>query len=237
MTRNPARSTLSHRAVKLPVHDREPHLEVEVKVEIKGKHERKSIIGWLEGQGYVFEKRTLIVDFIEPSRSVTSRVRFEKPIDDSGEPIVTCYMGKKCHPITGDIEEFVRQEQDPDISAATAVDLLVRAIEGNGCAPIPYYTKKRRYFKGNVGGYAASIALDKPMGLRKKYASRYLEVEIQLPTSSTREEVAAVVDEINQFIFRILGEQRKTEISYRRMLKSTWKKRGMLKKTPEAKAA
>jgi hypothetical protein len=237
MTRNPAKSTLSHEAVQLPAHDRTPHLEVELKVEIKNKAEQNHVINWLDGQGYLFDKRTLIVDFVEPSRSVTSRVRLEKPIDGSGEPIVTCYMGKKCHPITGDVEEFVRQEQDPDISAATAVDLLVRAIEGNDHAPIPYYTKKRRYYIGNVGGYAASIALDKPMGLRKKYATRYLEVEIQLPTSSTRDEVAVVVDEIKQFIFRVLGEHRKTEISYRRMLKSTWKKRGMLKKAPKVKAA
>jgi hypothetical protein len=220
MTRNPAKSTLSHDAVQLPAHDRTPHLEVELKVRIKNKSEQKRIICWLEGQGYVFDKRTLIVDFVEPSRSVTSRVRFEKPIDSSGEPIVTCYMGKKSHPITGDVEEFVRQEQDPDITAATAVDLLVQAIEGNNHAPIPYYTKKRRYYKGNVGGFAASIALD-----------------IQLPTSSAREEVEAVVDEINQFILRVLGEQRKTEISYRRMLKSSWKKRGMLKKISKVKAA
>jgi hypothetical protein len=228
---------LPERDSPLPAHDPSPHLEVELKVRVNGKAEERRIISWLNGQGYIFERRTLIVDFVEPSRSVTSRVRFEKPIEGEHHATVTCYMGKKSHPITGDVEEYVRQEQDPSINATTAVDLLVRAIEAHKYAPIPYYTKRRRYFTGDVGGHTASIALDKPKGLRKKYSRRYLEVEIQLPLSSTKEEVVAVVDAINHFIFRVIGEHRKTEISYRRMLKDTWKKHGMLKKVSTAQAA
>jgi hypothetical protein len=237
MTKTLDKSRKSSSSLPPTAHDLNPHLEVELKVRLNGKAEEKRIISWLEGQGYIFEQRTLIVDFVEPSRSVTSRVRFEKPIDGVHDATVTCYMGKKSHPITGDVEEYVRQEQDPSITATTAVDLLVRAIEGNGYAPIPYYTKRRRYYTGDVGGHNASIALDKPKGLRKKYSKRYLEVEIQLPLSSNKEEVVAVVDAINQFIFRIVGEHRKTEISYRRMLKDTWKKRGMLKKVAPEKVA
>lgn len=57
-----------------------------------------------------------------------------------------------------------------------------------------------------------------------------MEVEIQRPLNSTKAQVAAVVDAINAFILRVLGDQRASEISYRKMVKETWEERGMLKR-------
>ena len=205
------------------------HFEIEVKDGIKNKKEAKRVESWLYGQGYVFEKKTRIVDFLEPSRSVTSRVRFERPLGVRNA-ITSSYIGKKCHPIAGELEDFVRQESDPAVPATVAVEMLMRAIEAQKGKPIPYYTKKRRYFSGPVGSHLASIALDKPKGLSKKFIGRFMEVEIQLPLTSPLDEVAAVVDAINSFIERVLGEARIPEISYRKMVMKTWEERGMLKR-------
>jgi hypothetical protein len=211
------------------------HFEIEVKVGLENKEEAKLVEDWLYGQGYVFEKKTLIADFVEPSKSVTSRVRLERTLNERGEGAsfrVDCYTGKKCHPIAGELEDFVRQESDPAVTAEVAIDMLMRAIEAQNGEPIPYYTKKRRYFSGLVGSYPASISLDKPKGLRKKFTRRFMEVEIQLPLTSTERNVAAAVNAINAFILRVLGENRAPEISYRKMVMKTWQKRGMLKKRP-----
>jgi hypothetical protein len=216
----------------------ESHLEIEVKVGLKNKDEAKRVMKWLYGHGYVFQKTTRIVDFVEPSKSVTSRVRFEKTLDAREKVVSTsiacdpidCYTGKKCHPITGELEDFVRQETEPSVTPEFALDMLMRAIEANNGDPIPYYTKKRRYFAGRVGKHQASIALDKPKGLKKKFSRQFMEVEIQRPLNSTKAQVAAVVDAINAFILRVLGDQRASEISYRKMVKETWEERGMLKR-------
>jgi hypothetical protein len=205
-----------------------PHFEIEVKTKIKSKAEEKLVRRRLERLGFVFEKRTLIVDFLQPSKCVTSRVRFEKPIDGTGDPVVTCAMGKKTHPIEGELEEFVRHEQDPELTAETAVDLLVRAIEAHNGKPIPYYTKKRRHGTGLLNGHHTEVALDRPKGLRKRYLKRFLEVEIQLPLTSTEDEIAAVVNDIRGLNVQVFRDKRKPQISYRRMLMRTWRKRGLV---------
>ncbi|MDR3616612.1 MAG: hypothetical protein P4L53_23835 [Candidatus Obscuribacterales bacterium] len=238
MTRNVRKSNSRRASSSQAAESAKSHLEIEVKVALKNKAEVKSVMKWLYGHGYNFEKTTRIVDFVEPSKSVTSRVRFEKTLDAREKVVSTsiscdpidCYTGKKCHPITGELEDFVRQETEPSVTPEFALDMLMRAIEANNGDPIPYYTKKRRYFAGPVGKHRASIALDNPKGLKKKFSRRFMEVEIQRPLNSTKAQVAAVVDAINAFILRVLGEQRASEISYRKMVKETWEDRGMLKR-------
>ncbi len=228
MTHNKQRS-LPHLKAMLPT-EQDSHLELELAVAVKSRKEQRKIRKHLKLLGFVFLQRTLIVDFVEPSRSVTSRVRFEMPIDGTAEQAVTSYMGKKKHPVEGILEPFVRQELDPKISAETAVELLVRAIAANGGKPIPYYCKKRRYFGGVIDDHQASVALDKPKGLLRRFPKRCLEAEVQLPLSTIENDPELVLETVRSiatFIFNLIGEDRKIEISYRRKVKKTWKKRGM----------
>lgn len=230
MTSNQQRS-LPH-SEALP--NEEAHLEIELAVMIENKKEGKKIRELLELAGFLFQKRTLIVDFVEPSRSVTSRVRLEIRLDDNNMPVVrdiTCYMGKKSHPVAGWLEPFVRTEQDPPIPPRQAVQMLLLAIAAQNGKPIPYYCKKRRYYTGTIDGIESSVALDKPKGLLKKFPKRCLEAEAKLPLSALSEEnlaqVEATVKSLATFVFELIGEDRKIEISYRRKVKKTWKKRGM----------
>jgi len=210
------------------------HLEIEISVEVKNKKDKRRIQDAIGRRGFLRTKHALIVDVVEPSRSaVTSRVRFQMDLDDpNNEQAINCFMGKKSHSHPGWIEPFVRLELDPEISAEMAVRLWLQAVAAQGGKLIPAYCKKRWYHDGQIDdgvikAYKAQAALDKAEGLLKRYPKRVFEVESKMSVRSRPEDIEARVISIARFMFDVIGEDRKIQISYRRKVKKTWKKRGM----------
>lgn len=126
---------------------------------------------------------------------------------------------KKKHPTRKARSNHVREETEEKISADSAEDRIARAIHER-CAPLPAYSKTRRLYRGKVKGYEASVALDLAQGLGS-YSGYYIEIEILLPLDAKPKTIVGVQRIIIQFARKLLGDKRKPQPSYRKMLLRT----------------
>ncbi|HEY9676667.1 MAG TPA: hypothetical protein V6C76_01600 [Drouetiella sp.] len=202
-----------------------PHLEIELKVALLNKAEEKEVKKRLKGLKFKRERSSLIIDFIQPNAVDTKRIRLETSLHPVAGSNVTCVLGNKSHPIAGALSDFVRRESENTVNAEDALRALAGAMLSNDGEPVPYYTKRRHYFRGNVGGYEMCVSLDKPRGLLRRFSKRYLEVEVQLPESSNKAASAAAVKAVNEFVEKLTGRKPQPEPSYRRMVRETWDSR------------
>ncbi len=202
------------------IHDH-PHLETErgIKISKAEYHLLKQLLPWL---GFAFAKKSLITDFVVPTKGDTTRRGRIENVQKSanGETGLHCLRTFKNHPIKGKTGKHVRGEDEKEISAEKVLLFIMRHIDKLG-APIPYYAKKRWHFEGDYKGYTVTIALDHAHGLGK-YSGYYMEVETILPEKTKRKKVRRALKAIVRLLKRLVGEHRRSKISYRRMLLSTW---------------
>lgn len=183
----------------------------------------------LPALGFAFLKKSLITDFVAPSREqVTRRMRVEniEVASDgvTGVRLIRCF---KNHPIKGRSGRNVRMEDERCVKPATALAFILEVIEELD-APLPYYSKVRWLYRGAYEGLEMTISLDHATGIGA-FSGCYIEIETLLPLSSTKAEVRKVLRIIAKLAGELLGGRRKEKISYRKMLGKSWsakKRRG-----------
>ncbi len=197
------------------------HLETEKGYGIS-KAESRLLRRELQAMGFAFLKKSLITDFVIPTRGETTRrMRIEniKKAADGAKGIY-CIRCFKNHPIKGKRGKHVRMEDEKNVKPRKALTFILTMIGELG-APIPYYSKKRRLYRGVYEGYEMTISLDHAKGIGK-FSGYYMEIETILPLDSKEEKVAEVIAIIEKLARVLLGERRKAKISYRKMLMKTW---------------
>ena len=193
------------------------HFEVERKFRLSPT-EFASMQAQLAQFGFTAAVTSVITDTMLPDggKSNTCRIRREQVLVGR-ECGVRFYFTRKEQqklPNGGS----VRKESESAIKAAQAERRIARAISSTG-SPLPSYSKSRRTFKGNLGAYEATIALDQAQGLGA-YSGCYMEVEVILPLGSAK--VQEVQSQIGRFAEKLLGEERPGQISYFKMLLLSW---------------
>jgi adenylate cyclase class IV len=205
----------------MSTHTNGAHLETEKGYRIS-KSEYHLLRHLLPKIGFAFQKKSIITDFVVPTRGATTRrlrvERIKKSAD--GKTGLNCIRTFKSHPIKGEEGRHVRKEQEKKVSPSQALAFIIGEIEELGAA-IPYYTKKRWHFQGMYKGYQMTIALDHAVGLGR-FSGRYMEIETILPVDASRKQVKRALKAIEKLSFHLVAEYRPSKISYRKMLMATW---------------
>ncbi len=197
------------------------HLETEKGLPIS-KAEHRLLRSELPAIGFAFLKKSLITDFVIPTRGETTRrMRIEKIQKAAdGSKGIRCIRCFKMHPLKGRRGKHVRMEDEKCVKPRKALAFILTMIDELD-ARIPFYSKKRRLYRGVYEGVEMTISLDRAWGIGK-FSGHYMEIETIQALDSTEEEVARVIELIDQLAQVLLGEKRKAKISYRKMLMKTW---------------
>jgi hypothetical protein len=207
------------------------HFEVERGYEISPEV-YASLGAKLESAGFKLESTSVITDTLlsTEKKGDTHRVRRQQFVG-CRKPVIRFEHTYKSHPKMPK-GTHVRLEQDPEITAAEAEELLTRYTHET-CAPLPVYSKLRRAYVGKWKKVQFTVALDLALGLGH-YSGHNVEFEVLIPVDTASvEEVQRDIDEyapeieevegkIVRFARRLLGDDMQPTISYRKKRMKTW---------------
>ena len=196
------------------------HFEVERKFRLTAI-EVAAVQAKLERRGFVLQATSVITDTLllaNAVKDVTHRVRREQVLSGASAD-VHFFETVKTHPVLPN-GSHVRKELESEIDAEQAQKLIADAVHET-CEPSPSYSKTRRTYVGKLKGRDVTVAIDLARGLGT-FSGHYIEFEVLLPIGSKPEEIEAVQDQLVAFAHKLLGDERSTQISYRKMLLKSW---------------
>ena len=169
-------------------------------------------------EGFRFRRKHLISDFILPTLT-TNRLRIVRTWEEGQKEQVRFIRCVKNHPLKGSEMEDVRKERESVLTWRQARAYILTSVQFLR-APVPFYSKLRDEYVGTYRGTVTTIARDNAVGLGRR-SGRYMEAEVTRSLRLRPEAVTEIDENLSGLDEVILGEQRKTKKSYRKMLMAT----------------